>query len=91
MNKTLVTPIGEFSSQIETIQGKSIEGYLGVPYARAGSEFYRVKKGLILLNPIIGLIIGLVLGAALPSPIKAISYVLRNLGEGLMYLIPLAY
>ena len=35
MNKTLVTPIGEFSSQSETIRGKSIEAYLGIPYARA--------------------------------------------------------
>ena len=52
---------------------------------------FGVKKGLLLLNPIIGLIMGLVLGAVLPSPIKAISFGLRNLGEGLMYLIPLAY
>ena len=50
-----------------------------------------MKKGLIILNPILGLISGLVLGAILPSPIKAISFGLRNLGEGLMYLIPLAY
>ena len=35
MNKTLVTPIGEFSSQIETILGRSIEAYLGIPYAKA--------------------------------------------------------
>jgi len=52
---------------------------------------FGVKKGLIILNPILGLILGLVLGAILPSPIKAISFGLRNLGEGLMYLIPLAY
>ena len=59
-------------------------------YGVLGGRF-GVKKGLILLNPIIGLVLGLVLGALLPSPIKAISYGLRNLGEGLMYLIPLAY
>ena len=52
---------------------------------------FGVKKGLVVFNPIIGLVLGLVLGAVLPSPIKAISYGLRNLGEGLMYLIPLAY
>lgn len=49
------------------------------------------NKWLVVFNPIIGLVLGLVLGAVLPSPIKAIFYGLRNLGEGLMYLIPLAY
>lgn len=52
---------------------------------------FGVKKRLVVFNPIIGLVLGLVLGAVLPSPIKAIFYGLRNLGEGLMYLIPLAY
>ena len=35
MNKTLITSIGEFTSQIETIQGSFIEAYLGIPYAQA--------------------------------------------------------
>lgn len=52
---------------------------------------FGVKKGLIIINPILGLILGFVLGAILPSPIKAISFSLRNLGEGFMYGIPLAY
>ena len=52
---------------------------------------FGVKKGLIIFNPILGLVLGLMFGAVLPSPIKAISFGLRNLGEGLMYGIPLAY
>ena len=55
------------------------------------SRRFGVKKGLIVFNPILGLFLGLMFGALLPSPIKAISFGLRNLGEGLMYLIPLAY
>ncbi len=52
---------------------------------------FGVKKGLIAFNPVIGLILGLALDAILPCPAKAISYGMRNLGEGLIYLIPLAY
>ncbi len=35
MSKTLATPIGEFSFQIENIHKKLIEAYLGIPYAHA--------------------------------------------------------
>ena len=35
MNKTLTTPIGEFTAQIDPVLGKKIEAYLGIPYAKA--------------------------------------------------------
>jgi hypothetical protein len=50
-----------------------------------------VKKWLILLNPVCGLIVGIVLGAVLPGSLSGIPMGMRNLGEGLMYLIPYAY
>ena len=50
-----------------------------------------VKKWLILLNPVCGLIVGIVLGAVLPGNLRGIAIGMRNLGEGLMYLIPYAY
>ena len=50
-----------------------------------------VKKWLILLNPVCGLIVGIVLGAVLPGGLSGIPMGMRNLGEGLMYLIPYAY
>jgi len=50
-----------------------------------------VKKWLILLNPVCGLIVGIVLGAVLPGSLSGIPMGMRNLGEGMMYLIPYAY
>ena len=38
-----------------------------------------------------GLIVGIVLGAVLPGSLSGIPMGMRNLGEGLMYLIPYAY
>lgn len=34
-SKKLVTPIGEFTAQIDQILGKDVEAYLGIPYAKA--------------------------------------------------------
>ncbi len=52
---------------------------------------FGVKKWLIILNPITGLIFGLILGKVLPTSANGLALGMRNLGEGLMYLIPLAY
>ena len=35
MNKSLKTPIGEFTVQTERVLGKKVEAYLDIPYARA--------------------------------------------------------
>ena len=34
-NKKLMTPIGEFTAQMDLILGKEVEAYLGIPYAKA--------------------------------------------------------
>ena len=50
-----------------------------------------VKKWLILLNPVCGLIVGIVLGAVLPGNLRGIAIGMRNLGEGLMYITAFSY
>ena len=35
MNKSLKTPIGEFTAQIDPVLGEKIEAYLGIPYAKS--------------------------------------------------------
>ena len=50
-----------------------------------------VKKWLIVCNPITGLVLGVLLGAILPASANGLALGMRNLGEGLMYLIPYIY
>ena len=52
---------------------------------------FGVKKYLIIFNPIIFLIFGALLSNILPVEISGIALGMRNLGEGLMYIIPFAY
>lgn len=52
---------------------------------------FGVKKWLIIFNPIVGLVLGVVLGMVLPGAVNGLSYGMRSLGEGLMYLIPYTY
>lgn len=50
-----------------------------------------IKKGLIFFTPVTGLILSVILWITLPGAIKGIGLGIRNLSEGLMYLIPLYY
>ncbi len=52
---------------------------------------FRAPKWLIVCNPIVFLILGAILTNVLPTSISGIALGMRNLGEGLMYLMPLAY
>ena len=52
---------------------------------------FGVRKWLIIFNPVIGLIIGIILGNILPAPVNGIAMGMRNLGEGMIYLIPAMY
>ena len=52
---------------------------------------FGVKKWLLIFNPVTGLIIGMILGKVLPGAANGIALGMRNLGEGLMYMIPFAY
>jgi len=52
---------------------------------------FRAPKWLIVCNPIVFLILGVILSNVLPSSVSGIALGMRNLGEGLMYLMPLAY
>ena len=52
---------------------------------------FGVKKWLIVFNPVVGLVLGVILGAILPPSLTGVSLGMRNLGEGLMFIIPLAY
>jgi len=76
----------EYSYNRKTIYLQLIILIYGVFSGKLG-----VKKWLILLNPVCGLIVGIVLGAVLPGNLSGIPMGMRNLGEGLMYLIPYAY
>ncbi len=52
---------------------------------------FGVKKWFIIFNPVVGLIIGIILGNILPAPVNGIAMGMRNLGEGLIYIIPAMY
>lgn len=52
---------------------------------------FRAPKWLIIRNPIVFLILGVVLSGMLPASVSGIAPGMRNLGEGLMYLMPLTY
>ena len=52
---------------------------------------FGVKKWLIIFNPVVGLIIGIIFGNILPTPANGIAMGMRNLGEGLIYIIPALY
>ena len=52
---------------------------------------FGVKKWLIIFNPVFFLILGVLLSNVLPASISGIALGMRNLGEGLMYIIPLSY
>ena len=52
---------------------------------------FGVKKWLIIFNPVVGLIIGIIFGNILPAPANGIAMGMRNLGEGLIYIIPALY
>lgn len=52
---------------------------------------FRTPKWLIVCNPIVFLILGVILSNVLPASVSGIALGMRNLGEGLMYLMPLTY
>ena len=69
-----------------TFYSQLIVLFYGVLSGRFG-----VKKWFLIFDPIVFLIIGAVISSILPASVSGIGLGMRNLGEGLMYIIPFAY